>query len=226
MSEESLWGTDSGLVSDYEGTVVDAWFAVDPNINDSPTFLFLKMKTDNEQFPEITERYNCGPDWRSYDGGESVIHPTRVKWNNRSQAGILVDKAIALVGDPIEQWDAPTKAATWLGTQWYVEAVSKPYKLRDGTEGVSVRNYPAKFLGKVGVDAPAPREEGGVDRGSLAQPDSPVMTIIASMAKDLPHREWVDKVLEVEGVMGDDDLVRKLPDTTDTGLYETLRRTK
>src|SRR5262245_44450032 len=224
MTDEDLWSTDSGMVSDYEGTVIDAWFAVDANLNDSPTFLFLKMQTDNEQFPEITERYNCGPDWRSYDGGESVQHPTRKKFNNRSQAGVLVDKVIVLAGEQIREKGVPTIAATWLGTQWFMEAVSKPYKLRDGSEGVLVRNYPAKFLGAVGVEPPLTRQEDSVGGSDVGSSDSPIMKIIGGMAKDLPHREWVDKVLKVEGVMADEALVRQLPDTTETGLYETLRR--
>jgi len=221
MTEKDPWEPESDLVSDYAGEAVDVWFAVDANLNDSPTFLFIKMKTDNEQHPEITERYNCGPDWRSYDGGETVVHPTRTTFSGRSQAGTLLAKIKELGAAPaMKARGAPTIAKTWVGTRWWMEAVSKPYKLRDGTEGVSVRNYPSRFLGT---------EEDGEEIISAVEAsrevvDSPIMRIITSLAKDLPHKEWVDKVLDVDGVLADDELVRRLPDTTDSGLYETLRR--
>jgi len=224
MTDKDPWdGPETDLVTDYAGEVVDCWFAVDPNLNDSPTFVFWKMKTDNEKVPEITERWNCGPDWRSYDGGETINHPTREVWSERSQAGKLFAAVLESGARPVlKARGLPTAAKTWLGTRWYMQAVKTPYKLRDGTEGVSTRNYPKQFLGTT---------EDGEEITAVEPPpfpvstdDSPIMRIMKDLAKDLPHKEWVDKVLDVDGVLADDALVRKLPDTTDNGLYETLRR--
>lgn len=224
MDEKDPWEPESDLFSDYAGEVTDAWFAVDPNLNDSPTFLFLKMKTDSERMPEVTERYNCGPDWKSYDGGVTAVHPTRTTFSERSQGGKLL-AAVAETGaaPTMRGRGSPATAETWVGTRWYMEAVRTPYKLRDGQEGVSTRNYPKQFLGTAeDGEVITPIERPFPDEGTVV--DSPIMRIISDLAKDLPHKEWVDKVLDVDGVLADNELVRRLPDTTDTGLYETLRR--
>lgn len=226
ITDDDLWGTDSGLFSDYEGTVVDAWFSIDTNINNSPTFLFLKMQTDNETHPEWTERYNCGPDWHSVDGGETVTHPTKQKFNRNSQAGKLVDKAVELVGADIRSWGSPLTAKTWLGSRWHMEAVASSGKRRDtGEEWSTVRNYPSHFLGKGEAEG-----EKGVGAASVPTTstddnnltvDPPIMAMMRKLAGEgLTHKEWMDKVLEVDGVLDNDQLIRTLPNPS---FYESMK---
>lgn len=233
-NEEDLWGTSSDIVTDYEGMVVDAWFNKDPNIMASPTFLWLKLSTDNPEHEVVTEKYNCGPDWVSNDGGETVTHPTKKKFSGNSQAGILVSKAVEYAGAELrERGIAPTTAASWLGTQWYMEATERSGKLANGQDFRSVKNYPTKFLG-IEEDYASKKADGEadgarVDMGKTDQPTlmnvpaSPVMQIMQNLAKELTHDEWVDRVLMVDGVLQDDDLIRQLPDSTDDGLYMRLR---
>lgn len=228
ITDDDLWGTDSGLFTDYEGTVIDAWFNVDTNIQNSPTFLFLKMGTDNESHAEWTERYNCGPDWQSVDGGETVVHPTKMKFNRQSQAGILVDKAVELVGDDIRSWGSPLTAKTWLGSRWYMEAVTRQGTRRDTQEKwTSTRNYPARFLGK--GEAAGEESVGTVGRGvpevgeheGAVNVDAPILQMMKKLANDgLTHEQWMDKVLELPGALDNDELIRSLPKP---GFYESMK---
>jgi hypothetical protein len=228
MTEDDLWSTDSGLLSDYEGTVVDAWFGVNPQYNADVTMLFLKMQTDVDSSPEVTEQYNCGPDWQTIDGGKTVIHPTKMKFNRQSQAGILVDKVTELAGKEMrERGMPPTTALSWVGSRWFMEAVTREGTRRDtGEKWQSTRNYPAKFLGfSDGSDIQALHDGSGMAVGTPRSPldslDPAAVAKVTTLAKTLTHAEWVDKVMEIEGVLANDELVVLLPDAD--GLYAQLR---
>jgi hypothetical protein len=226
MMDEDLWGTETGLVSDYQGKVTDAWFGVDSNYNAQTTLLFLKMTTDVPEHPEITERYSCGPDWQSIDGGVTVVHPTRKKFNSQAQAGRLVDRVLSIgAADAMrERGHPPTDAKAWLGTEWFMEAEVKEGKLADGQAYRSVRNYPTKFLGVDGsvVMAGQARHESSLVAGKeSSRTDPALMSQMKTLAKVLTHSDWVDKVMELDGVVTDEDLVIALTD--ENGLYKELR---
>ena len=94
--EFDSWETGSGLMSNYEGTVTEAWFSTDADYQQGKQLLlFLKMDTIDSEGAEgeTTERYSLGADWASYDGGESAEHPsgTARKINKQSQYGRLID---------------------------------------------------------------------------------------------------------------------------------------
>ena len=230
--DEDLWGTESGLFSDYQGKVVDCWFGNDSKVgNGQVLILFLKMQTDVPEHPEWTERYTCGPDWQTIDGGKTAVHPTKKKFNSNAQAGIFVDKALAVGAGPDlkSRGLPPTDAAAWLGTSWYMEAVERTGKLQDGTDFKSVRNYPSKFLGIDGnmVMAGTPRpqdsvaESSGGTTGVLAGLDEVAVAQMTGWAKTLTHTEWLDRVMELEGVTANEELVIALTD--EQGLYSKMK---
>ena len=225
MSDEDLWGTETGLVSNYQGKVVDAWFGVNTQYNANVTLLFWKLSTDVPEHPEITEQYSCGPDWQSIDGGKTVIHPKNKKFNNNTQAGRLVDKVLKLEGAVEvmrERGFPPTDAQAWLGTEWFMETETKTGKLQDGTDYKSSRNFPVKFLGvdRNVVMGEAPRQDSVGNNGSGGT-DPALMSQMKTLAKVLTHSDWVDKVMELDGVVTDEDLVIALTD--ENGLYKELR---
>lgn len=227
--DEDLWGTESGLFSDYQGKVVDCWFGNDSKVgNGQVLILFLKMQTDVPEHPEWTERYTCGPDWQTVDGGKTAVHPTKKKFNSNAQAGIFVDKALQVGagGELKARGLPPTDAGAWLGTSWYMEAVERTGKLQDGTDFKSVRNYPSKFLGIDGnmVMAGTPRQEStAVEHGSglLGGLDDVAVAQMKTWAKSLSHPEWLDSVMELDGVTANEELVIALTDPD--GLYMEMK---
>lgn len=228
--DEDLWGTESGLFSDYQGKVVDAWFGNDSKVgNGQVLILFLKMQTDVPEHPEWTERYTCGPDWQTIDGGKTAVHPTKKKFNSNAQAGTFVDKALACGAGPElkERGKPPTDAGAWLGTSWYMEAVEKTGQLGDGREFRSVRNYPSKFLGidrnVVMAGTSRPQDSVGESSGAsvLGGLDAVAVAQMKGWAKTLPHAEWLDRVMELEGVTANEELVIALTDPD--GLYLEMK---
>jgi len=217
------WTTDTGLVSDYEGTITEAWFGPNPQ-NPENTMLFLQMETDSEEQPVITERYNCGPDWTSTDGGKSVTHPNKDKFNRNSQVGILVDRVAALAGEEMRGRGSARQASTWVGTRWFMEASTRSGKRRDtGEEWTSTKNYPSKFLGVATGEGSASVGDGasGTFDALLSSLDGAAIAKIEVYANTLTFEEWVDKVMEVDGVLANDKLVAALVDRD--GLYQHLK---
>lgn len=222
--DEDLWATDTGIKTDYEGVVVDAFFLPqqENNFGEPQLQLHLKMATTDDDV--VDERWNCGPDWSSPDGGETAQHPTKKLFNRNSQAGILVDAVVKIgAGDTLRERGAPTTAKNWLGCRFFMEATTRSGKRRDtGEEWTSTKNYPTKFLGVEDVESSG---ETGSGLGTVGSPlerlSADSVAKITLLAKTLPFGEWVDKVMEVEGVMQNDDLVMLLTD--ENGLYRTLK---
>lgn len=232
MTDEDLWTTDTGIITDYEGTVMDAFFLLnsESQFSDKQTQLHLKMLLDDER--EVEERYNLGPDWVSNDGGETATHPTKARFNKNTQAGKLVDALIEAGGGETvrSRGTGPAVAKTWIGLRFFMEATTTSGTRRDtGEKWSSTKNYPTKFLGvngdvSTGATVTSLRESAVSAPNSgnpLSGMDPVAVAQITDLAKALTFGEWVDKVMEVEGVLGNDDLIMALPD--EAGLYTSLR---
>src|SRR5437762_1581166 len=136
MSEKDPWKPPSGLLSDYEGTVVDAWFGIDTQYNPDTTLLWLKMQTDVPETPEFVEKYSCGGDWKSFDGGKTIEHPkmdsTNPVPNKNSAYGKLITAAVQAAGKEgmereLRNAGHPREASTWVGTKWFMESVENTF---------------------------------------------------------------------------------------------------
>lgn len=229
MTDEDVWGTDSGIITDYEGTIVDSFFLKDTQsqFGDPQTQFRVKIATDDDRVVE--ERWNCGPDWVSNDGGGTVEHPTKKKFNKNAQMGKFVDAFLALGDDAVSvvrgRGTPPTTASTWLGLRFFMEATTSTGKNRTtGEDWTSTKNYPTKFLG-VGA-----AEGGEVQATTPTVVGSPIEKLTADnvakvtlLAKTLPFGEWVDKVMEIEEVLANEDLIVLLVDDSESGLYNTLK---
>lgn len=152
---------ESGLLEDFDGTVVDSYFAIGQGNSADRTFLFLKCTTDNPDTTETDLRFGVGPDWASFDGGETVEHPQNKRtFNNQTAIIELFQTALTcgaedvlrerLKADP----EAHKSAAFWKGLafHWNVKSETKKMKDRDSGQMQDVvinRTLPTKFLGVV-----------------------------------------------------------------------------
>jgi hypothetical protein len=113
---EGAWGVDhrsGGFITDYEGTVLDSYFATDPKYNEGNTLqLCWQTSVDNldaiaeerdldEESVEtirehgITQKYSCGPKWVTEDGGSTAEHPRGPRlFHATSQVGRIIDSAL------------------------------------------------------------------------------------------------------------------------------------
>lgn len=215
-NEFDPWATDSGLYSNYDGTVVDAWFAY--NERSGNYDLNLKFLTEDEEHPEVEEKYGCGADWKSVDNGDTVEKNgvSRGKFNMNSGYGKLIDRVRDLVKDELREWGSPTQAFIWVGTKWHMVPIDSSFTNRQTNEQVKMfKNYPSHYYGR-GETTP------GGSPGTLAPIAPELIEKLAMAAKNAPsYAEWVNEVFTLPEVVSDDRVVREIAD--ENGLWATLK---
>lgn len=231
------WGTETGLLTDYEGEVVDAWFGIDANYNAETSLLFLKMKTNKEERPEHEERYSCGGGWGSYDGGHTVEHADGAgkKFNMNSQYGKLLGKVFEVgAGEALAGRGSPKQASVWVGTKWLMTEITNSWKDRTtGEQKVSTKNFPSKFLGIAGEAAPASNGNGAAATTAAATPTAATTTTKVAMPDDLiakltamaaatpDYLTWLDNALVLDEVTSNPDFVGVVSD--EAGFYAAIK---
>lgn len=90
---------ETGLVDKVTGTIsAESYFSPDPRMGEN-ILLHLKI-TPQDGSEEVVEKYGCGPKWKSFDGGQSIVHPDgdNKTLNMNSQAGKLVTALVNVAG--------------------------------------------------------------------------------------------------------------------------------
>lgn len=236
------WDTESGLMSDYEGTVLDAYWSKN---NNGVLYLGLKLATDNPDRPETEERFGTGNEggWDSFDGGLTAESKKVRKFNENCAMGKLINKARHLLGDERVEavlGDSPRKANIWIGTKWFFEDEPISFKDRENPDGPKIifhQNYPTKFLGKdEEITTPSTTSEsetgtGVQSNGAMGEVDLSALgddqAQVAQWAKELPHNEFSNKMLELlmeKGLLGQPagDMIIKAT-ANESGLYSQLK---
>jgi hypothetical protein len=227
MADE--FDTDKGVKDNYDGLITEAYFQAGDN---NETNLVLKKYADDGD--EVEDYYRIGTDWASFDGGETIEHPTKTKIRADSQIAILVERAMACGAEAVIRSRSSANgskgqrtAKLWPGLKFHWDVVEKPYKFKnrqgDDVEGTSYKSYPSKFLGEGELP------EGGVDSsssGSLStgqstgEPQVPadIMARLKILANAKPFAEWVDEALTIDYVR--DNMLSALGDES---FYTSLK---
>jgi hypothetical protein len=224
MSNGDEFDTDKGVKDDYDGIIVEAYFQAGEQ---GDTNLVLKKAADDGDVVE--DRYRIGQDWASFDGGETVEHPSRSKIRSDSQLAILVERAMGSGAEDVirERSIANGRkgqrtAALWPGLRFHWDVEAKPYSFtsqRTGEEvsGTSYKSYPSKFLGvEEIVDSPVDNGSGETVQQAPMPPD--IMARLKVLAQSKTFAEWVDEALTIDWVR--DNLLSAL---SDESFYNSLK---
>jgi len=215
MADE--FDTDKGIKEDYDGVVKEAYFQAGDM---GRTSLVLMVMADDGE--EVEARYSVGSDWASFDGGETVEHPSKSKIRADSQLATLVEKAMLSGAEHVIRQRAEGKgqktAKLWPGLKFHWEVEAKPYSFQDrqsGEErsGTSYKSYPTRFLGESSVEA--------VAAPAAAEPETVPADVIARLkvlAQAKPFAEWVDEALTIDYVR--DNMLATL---SDESFYNSLK---
>lgn len=225
MSNAETFLGESGLLTGYEGTVIEAWFGVDTKFGG--TRLYLKQSTNVAAHPEWTENFSVGGAWQSLDGGLTVDNTedaTKKKFHQNSRVQKFINRCFELgMGELLASRGVAQDSRIWLGCSFAWDEVQEPYTMTDPdtkqkVSGVSRYNMPSAFLG-AGTSASSP---GAASSGSVLDTlDSGLVEQLReARAKATTHGDFVDATVGLTGVSGNGKLIAAIAD--EDQLYKEL----
>lgn len=215
------WGTETGLLDDYDFVIEHAQFATDARYNDGATLLLQLEGTatteDGETIEGHTVMVPCGSGWESRDGGATAVHPAgKTKFNRSSFLGKIVDRCIKDFGiaDVLMPRGEPTQAKTWEGLAFHFQRETISF---GSGVGDKEREMPSAFLGADG-QVKATTAAGSNGGGAAANP-AVIEAKIKALAKAAAnYTAFVDAVIEqYPEVVDDDALMARVVD--DAGIW-------
>lgn len=241
---------ETGLKDDYDGVVEDAWFATQDNYGDV-VMLHLKVRVDDpartDNGEEVETRYPCGPEWATYDGGETVEHPKGAKkgFNNNTRYMKMIVAAMQIPELEAElrrrSRDSggmgPKRADIWKGIKchWKIETEHLKFKDRETQEMIErdVNTVvPTAFLGvggETGTSVPSGTSPAASPAATSAAspaatpdgiPPAIAMTLRGLAKNAANHGEFADAAMEVDGVLSDPTIMQKI---ADEGYFASLK---
>ncbi len=219
----------TGLKDDFDGTVIDGVFTVNPQSGGTEIILMVACD-DGEEYPL---RYGVGPNWEPYAGGEYVNHPGGVKQlfsNNTAYSDFMVHAVDCGAGDDMfarsRELDGrgPQVAGMWKGMRFHFDTLPRqarrPKDNDDGTPAmdengkrvwhdISInRTLPTKYLG---IDGQAKlfSAPGGTAADALSAPTADPLSVldavtqrrVRAVAKDAAsYEQFIDAMLNLTDV--------------------------
>lgn len=208
----------TGGITNFEFEVTDAYFAepdprylekLEPGVAAGPV-LHLGGRTNYPghevlDFDGFHPSYNIAPGWEIVDGGKGLQNADPNAKSMGKAYGRFIEAAFKVTED-IADSDAdpfkdghPSKAATWIGTKWFMVDTEKTFG-----KGFKARDLlPTKYLGKVagGPSAPA-GSSSSTPSGLRAQVD-------AALAASATFPEFQTKLLAISGITQDPALLQE-----------------
>ena len=222
------WGTDDGLLDDYDLQVEAAWFGPDEENDDDRIFLFLQGPAfvDGEEVDEEhRDRFSCGKGWEVVEEGEGVEHGSgRNKFHSAAGVGRLARATVGLGDDEAEllgERGVPWEAKVWQGLTFHM--VRREFSFKDSDGEVQEYRVPLptavsvtekKKAKKKAAKKKAPAKNSGGAKGEKA-----LKRKLVKLAGDFDDfEEYVDAALDEYPEVEDyDDLHAELLD--EDGLF-------
>lgn len=235
------WKLDTGLPTEFQGTVKEYFFTTDSDYNDGNTLLLkLEVQTDDPSIGDngvTTLQFTCGDGWEAKDKGAKAAREDGKKksFNENSGVGLLVKAAIeAGAGDVLRSRGkdtGPMAAGIWAGLTFEWERKEFTYKFDDGPR-TTYRMLPVKFVGESGGKSPAkeaPEAEGDETPTDSAAESSNGSGLDAAMRAKLTarakkaetHDQFIELCFDELDVAGNAELEAIVMDASDSGLFAT-----
>lgn len=218
------WDTEGGFAREYSGTVEEAWFGTDARNTFNPDALFImwRIKLDDPlEFPGLhdgytTERFSCGSDWATEDGGETAVHPQEgKKFHQSSNYGKIINRAVKEWGllPELQKRGDPTVASVWNGLRFQFGPEPWKYEDRSGE-----RTMPIAYLGA--SDSGSNNAKSNFDLSSLQVPADHLAALKDAAATAGTHGAFVNNVLGLPEEVRTSTVMTAL---ADEGLYHALK---
>jgi hypothetical protein len=216
----SIFDTEggSGRTTDYTGTIVD-WFAAE---NEYGTSLNIHTLLDHpEEFAWMPdgiakEFFNTGPGWKPENGGQTVVHPDKQKFNANTDAGRLFSQLKVVPGAEEAFKGSPYEAASWKGLHFRwgaIEWKTNSFTGKDGTlveAKIKVKAMPVELLGQAGSNG----HVADFDLSTLGADDATLATLHTLANTTDTYSKFQAGLIALPGMPGS-DVFKVLTDKAD-----------
>ena len=246
-TEETAWGTSSGLLETCTGTIAEAWFGRNEQAEGpgaDRVYLFwrlINLETEEEQ-DEWVARLSIGNGWEPIEGGAKVVREDggSKPFNNSTDYGKVINRVLGQNGGKEGrafegQFDGAFEVLKGRGTQYQADVwvgmrfdfdTEEFSSTINGEDVTWNRLLPQRFVGmdeRVAGDtsstAPSTESVAATTPSSGSSPNG-VEQQLAELARNCEtHDEFVNKALQVDGVSSDQALLAKVADRGDSGLF-------
>lgn len=225
----NAWRTDfeTGLVDDFDFTIVRAFFAPDQRYNNgNTTLLQWHGSTDNEDLPETHVYFPLGKGWASTDGGKTIVHESG-KADKYFVKSSLIAKLIERcvedfgMGDLLAARGGPFESVVWQGLTFHMK-----YETVDFGSGIDSKPklFPVRFVGEAAVETTkASARAKLVAKSQPAEPEVSLRDqVIAAMAPYKAEDDFAgaqQAAIEIPGV-AESDLIDEILD--ESGIWQQI----
>jgi hypothetical protein len=221
------WDLDSGLPDDFDFYITSATFGYRQEyMNGEVPLLIWEGESPDEDVESII--WPCGQGWEVIKGGAEVQHPKRNRFVKTSMMGKLISRVVNELGVDMRSRGPATRADVWKGLGFHMKREEIEYGsgILEDRGGKTTHLMPVAVLEKTRTKGKvADRETPSSERETKSEKSSSEITMkkLAALATKLSREEWQKKALDMPDVVADDDLLGRVLDDSEEGLYYELK---
>lgn len=212
--KKSSWDTVEGLPDDFDFWITGAQFGFREEYQSGQTLLLI-WEGESPDVETTSIIWPIGGDWEVLENGRRVKHPKRDAFVKSSMYGRLITRVVKELRVNMEARGLATDADVWKGLGFHVKRETIQYGagILEDKGGKTEHLMPVSFLG----DRSAKKAETTAGRGVLERR-------LAILAGKLPKKEFMEKVIEIDEVSSDADLLELTLDESPKGFWATHQK--
>ena len=221
--ERDSWDLDSGLPDDFDFHITGATFGYRQEYMDGEVPLLIwEGESPDEDVESII--WPCGQGWEVMKGGAEVQHPKRNRFVKTSMMGKLISRVVNELGVDMRTRGPATKADVWKGLGFHLKREEIEYGsgILEDRGGKTTHLMPTAVLEKSTKTKATAVPESAEPK--VEKPSSEVtMKKLTALATKLSREEWQKKAMDMPEVVDDDNLLGRVLDDSEEGLYHELK---
>jgi hypothetical protein len=215
------WDLDSGLPDDFDFHVTGATFGYRQEYMDGEVPLLIwEGESPDEDIESII--WPCGQGWEVVKGGAEVEHPKRSRFVKTSMMGKLISRVVNELGVDMRNRGPATRAEVWKGLGFHMKREDIEYGsgILEDRGGKTTHLMPVAVLEKA-AKGKATATETAEPKAEKSSSEV-TMKKLAALATKLSREDWQKKAMDMPEVVDDDNLLGRVLDDSEEGLYHEL----
>ncbi|MDD4986470.1 MAG: hypothetical protein PHQ43_11960 [Dehalococcoidales bacterium] len=221
--ERDSWDLDSGLPDDFDFHITGAAFGYRQEYMDGEVPLLIwEGESPDEDVASII--WPCGQGWEVVKGGAEVQHPKRNRFVKTSMMGKLISRVVSELGVDMRNRGPATKADVWKGLGFHLKREEIEYGsgILEDRGGKTTHLMPVAVLDKATKAKAKPTAEAPEIKAEKPSNEL-TMKKLTALATKLSREEWQKKAMDMPEVVENDELLGRVLDDSEEGLYHELK---